>query len=301
MRTRTFGTTSFRGHSDLLKYCTAASTVGLMWIAGCSSDTDAVVTPDGATGGVAAGGSTGDLAAGGSTGGAPADETNPNSGGNTQADNSQSIAGEAAMTQGGTGQGGTSAIAGASGLVGGATATAPCPAYNAAGGVLITPPSNDFESDITEWTTMTGNSSALSLKQSAASACLGSSYLACDGATRSGAWDGPKLMILPYVVVGHQYVATLAARFDPDNAPVAAGTIKLSTVNACVDSTIATAFRNLEQATTSSDWVRLSGTVEPVLAGCEELSEVTVYVETDADNQAYSIDIDDFQLWDVTP
>ena len=308
MNTKTLGPTSLHWQSDLLKCCTIVGTVGLVWIAGCSADTAKIsnvlgcVAPAldagaGGTGGGAAAGAT----AGDSTGGAAAGAANTDSGGSAQADTSQAMAGTATTTQGGAGQGGTSALTGTGGLVGGASAAATCPAYDATGGVLVTPPSNGFESDITDWTTMTGKSASLSRQQSATSACEGTWYLACDGASRSGPWDGPKFIILPYVVVGHQYAVTVAARFDPENAPAAAGTIIFSTVNACSDSSVATVFRNLQRATTLSDWVRLSGTVEPVLEGCSQLSEVTVYVESDSVDQPYSIDVNDFQLWDVTP
>lgn len=272
-----------------------------MWITGCASDNDPIAAAGGSTAGTATGGSTVGAAAGGSTAGTATGGASQGSGGSSQVDNSQAQAGETAMAQGGAGQGGSSAVAGAGGLAGGATVNANCPAYRSTGGVLITPPSNDFELDIATWTTMTGKASSISRKQLANSACQGSSYLTCDGATRSGAWDGPKLMILPYLVVGHQYLVTVAARFDPENAPAAAGTLILSTVNACLDSTVSTAFKNLERTTTISDWVRLSGTVEPMLTGCSELSETTIYLETDTLTQAYSIEVDDFQLWDVTP
>lgn len=148
---------------------------------------------------------------------------------------------------------------------------------------------------------MTGKTDSLKRMQSAANACQGASYLVCDGATRSGGWDGPKLDMLTQVVAGHQYAVSVAARFDPENAPATAGALTLSAAMACTDSTVATAFRRLQEGITTTDWIRLTGTLQPGLAGCTQLSEVTVYVETDVALKAYSIDLDDFQLWDVTP
>jgi hypothetical protein len=165
---------------------------------------------------------------------------------------------------------------------------------------LVTPPSNGFESDNADWTTMTGKVNSLVRKQMTPSTCQGAWYLTCDGVSRGGPWDGPKINLVPYVVPGHEYLVTLAARFAPENAPSAASSIVLSTVNACSDSSVSTKFRRLQADTTRTDWVRLTGTVMTTLTGCAQLSEVTIYVETDAANQTNSIDIDDFQVIDMT-
>ncbi len=339
MRTKSTSKALVHRQSILLKSCTIVSAIGLVWTAGCSADSEnspfgpesagrgggvptvkggttgaggaggaqhgaaagatAIQSSGGASGSAGMQAGTAGATAGGSNSGSQAGAANPSSGGNAQAGSSQAIAG-AATSQGGAGQGGTSAMSGAGGLVGGATGTAICPAYNGTGGVLLTPPSNGFESDIVAWTTMSENPSALSRKQMAPSSCQGSWYLACDGASRGGSWDGPKLMILPYVLPGHEYVVTLAARFDPENAPPTPRALILSTVNACSDASVSTKFKRLHLETTLTDWMRFSGTVRSTLEGCTQLSEVTIYVETDAIDQTYSIDVDDFQLWDVT-
>jgi hypothetical protein len=47
--------------------------------------------------------------------------------------------------------------------------------------------------------------------------------------------------------------------------------------------------------------VRFSGTLVTGLSGCNAFLAITVYVETEAAAVANTIDVDDFQLIDVTP
>jgi hypothetical protein len=233
------------------------------------------------------GGGTGSESAGGET--SASTETTGGSG----------ATGGAPQATGGTGN------AAAAGGSAGSTGTFSCLPYDSHGtaGALLTPPSSGFESGLGNWTTVSGNASSLSWSQGATNACEGSAYLVCNGARRLEAWDGPAIDVLPYLVAGHQYIVTLAARFDPALAPTTSAVIHLMTSRGCTDSSVATIYSLLQEAVAApaKGWLRLSGTLHNNLSDCAQPKSLLVYVETDAAGRDFSLDVDDIQLWDVTP
>jgi hypothetical protein len=164
----------------------------------------------------------------------------------------------------------------------------------------MTPPSNGFESNITGWSTLSATAGANSRVTGSSSACLGSAYLACDGTKRSGAWDGPSINVFSYLVSGHTYIVTLAARFDPKNAPSAAKPLIFSAVVTCNSTSVSAGYTHLQQIDTLTSWTRFSGTLPTTLTNCTSVATVGVYVETNSTEATYSIDVDDFQFIDVT-
>ena len=117
-------------------------------------------------------------------------------------------------------------------------------------------------------------------------------------------WDSPQIDVLPYVVVGNQYAVSLATRFDPANSPTSSSTIALNVAAQCTDLRVPVTFNVLQQLDISpnGDWTRMSGKFQASMDNCSQLSNLYVYVSTNETNVPYaSIDVDDFQLWDVTP
>ena len=225
-----------------------------------------------ATGGVGVGGNTNTTATGGAATGGVASTT-----GGTRA------------ATGGAPTGGTTAAGG----------TNSCPRYAGTGGSVITPPSNGFEANITGWVMLSGVANALSIVSSSTSACLGSAYLACDGTKRSGAWDGPTISVFSYLTSGHTYKVTLAARFDPQNAPSAAKPLTLSVGVTCTSTSVSAGYTHLQQTDTLKSWTRFTGTLPTTLTNCTSISDVFVYLETNSTEATYSINVDDFQLVDT--
>jgi len=225
--------------------------------------------------------------------------------GGTTAVTTEATGGASPATSGATGgstaQGGTGNATGSGGSAG-ATVTVNCPAYTSGtGDTLITPPSTGFESGLGSWTSTSEVASKVSLTQGATTACEGTSYLVCNGAARSASWDGPAIDVLPYVVAGHQYTVALAARVDPASSPTSGMTLRLTTGIMCTNSSSPATYSDL-YISTSRDWNRMSGKFQASMDNCSQLAHLYVYVSTNETNAPYaSIDVDDFQLWDVTP
>ena len=202
-------------------------------------------------------------------------------------------------------QGGSTAATGGVAHTGGSAAggasLGPCPMYLGTGGNIMTPPSNDFDSDTSGWAMISQTTWPISLVSGVADACTGSSYMECDGSGRLQSWDGPAINVFPYLVANHKYVVTLAARFSPKSAPSSGSAIMmLSQVVVCTDTTIAASYTHIGQQSVSTTWTRFSGTLTTALAGCNILSSTGVYVETEAAAAANTIDVDNFELIDVT-
>jgi hypothetical protein len=194
---------------------------------------------------------------------------------------------------GGVGTGGTVAATGGT--------NNSCPAYTGTSGTLITPPTNGFEANTTNWILLSGTTGSVSRVTNASSACEGSSYLSCDGTKRSGNWDGPSVAVLSYLVSGHTYAFTLAARFTPQNAPTSAKPLIMSAEVACTSTSVTTGYTHVQQTDTLTTWVRFSGTLPTTLTNCTSVSKVIVYLETlNSAEATFSIDIDDFRLIDTT-
>jgi len=293
---------------------------GMTATGGAAQGTGGIVAKGGsaATGGVgitggakATGGVTGILQGGsvatggvGITGGAKA------TGGVTSVSQGGSVAtggvGIAGSTQGGTpATGGSSQSATGGAATGGAAtggaatggSTSTCPKYTGTGGSTLTPPSNGFESNSTGWSMLSG--AAVSVTSSTSS-CVGSKYLLAEGSKRAKEWDGPAVSLLSYLVSGHVYKVTLAARFDPQNAPSAAKPLTFSAVVSCTSTSVAAVYTHIQAIDTLTTWTRFSGTLPTTLTNCTSISGISVYLETATAEAAYSIDVDDFQLIDAT-
>jgi hypothetical protein len=117
---------------------------------------------------------------------------------------------------------------------------------------------------------------------------------------RSAEWDGPALEVLPYVVAGHTYVVSVAARFDPTEPAPSDKTLRLAASKTCTDATVAVTYGHLNEKISTGSWLRLTGTFKVELAGCSQLSRLVVYVETTAGAKTSSIQLDDFQFYDMT-
>lgn len=215
------------------------------------------------------------------------------------------------ISQGGTqsapSQGGTTAVQGGASQTGGAhtggASPLPCPPYvGGSPGTIVTPPSNSFESSMTGWSTVSERSTLLSLVEGSSDACQGSGYLQCAGSGRQAAWDGPALNVLQYLLPGHTYEASVAARFDPQSPPDAgvAGVL-FSMALYCSDSSVSTTYRQIMVGATSTNWFRLTGPLLTSLTGCPSLSRLVVYVESDSTAATNTLQIDDFILIDTTP
>ena len=194
-----------------------------------------------------------------------------------------------------TATGGITATGGAT-ATGGTTATG-CK-YAGTGGSVVTPPSNDFESNSTGWAMLSGR--AVSRVTGSSNACVGAAYLLGAGSNRAGEWDGPAIGVLTYLVSGHTYKVTIAARFDPQNAPSAAKPLIFSAAVSCTSTSVSAGYSHLQQTDTLTTWTRFSGTLPTTLTNCTSISKVQAYVETNTAEAAFSINVDDFQWIDVT-
>ena len=249
-----------------------------------------------ATGGVGVGGNTNTTATGGAATGGVASTTGGTGAATGGAPTGGAATGGVASTTGGTRAATGGAPTGGTTAAGG---TNSCPRYAGTGGSVITPPSNGFEANITGWVMLSGVANALSIVSSSTSACLGSAYLACDGTKRSGAWDGPTISVFSYLTSGHTYKVTLAARFDPQNAPSAAKPLTLSVGVTCTSTSVSAGYTHLQQTDTLKSWTRFTGTLPTTLTNCTSISDVFVYLETNSTEATYSINVDDFQLVDT--
>jgi hypothetical protein len=203
---------------------------------------------------------------------------------------------------GGVGVGG--AGVGASAAVGGATtdptpvgtagAAGLCPANTEIIGKLLTPPSNGFETDALNWTTKAQRPNAISTS-SVTGACERNSFLTCQGAQRSAEWDGPALEVISYTTVGRTYGVSVAARFDPNEPAPSVKLLRLSAAVTCSDTT----YSHLNEKVSNGSWVRLGGIIRTDAATCPTPRSIIVYVETDVGAKTSSIQIDDFQLYEI--
>jgi hypothetical protein len=115
-------------------------------------------------------------------------------------------------------------------------------------------------------------------------------------------WDGPSINILPYVLPNHKYVITAAARFIPKDIPTAgAATMSFSEVLVCSDSSVSPLYVHVSEQTTTTNWARFRGNLVTTLPNCTELISIGIYFETDAAAALSTIEVDNFQLIDVTP
>ena len=251
-----------------------------------------------------AGGSTNLPSVGGKSAVGGASRTTQGSGGTvsgTGGDTSSAQGGATPLATGGAPATGGAIATG--GSPGGGDSSGPCPAYTGTGGSVVTPPSNSFDSSVTGWST-TAEMTAPLVAVTTGWSCEGTGHLLCNGSGRSGGsngWDGPGINLLPYLVAGHQYVVTVAARFDPANAPSSGGALTLVVALACADSSVTAIYANLQQSPATTSWIRLTGNLPaPTMSGCTNLMKEFMYVQSDDSDSTRSIDLDDFRLIDVT-
>jgi hypothetical protein len=220
------------------------------------------------------------------------------------ADSSQGgSSGEGGFAQSGTKTtpGGTTGSTGGTPGAGGVTLNASCPAYVGAGGNIVTPPSNDFENDASGWATISQATKPLSIVKDA-TACSGIGYMQCDGAARMQNWDGPSIEVLPYLIANHKYVVTATARFVPKDVPsTGAATLSLSQVLVCSDENIKPLYVHINEQTATTNWTRFHGNLMTTIPSCPSIVAIGIYFESDAAAALSTIDIDNFQLIDVTP
>lgn len=129
-------------------------------------------------------------------------------------------------------------------------------------------------------------------------ACIGAGYLT-SGTNRQGGWDGPVVSLLPYLIAGHSYNVTVAARFNSATLPTSERTIGLTTVIACSETEIF--YTPLQKTKTISNWVRLQSAA-PIKfppSVCADPKMMSVYVETEDSDMGLAIDVDDFRLFDM--
>ncbi len=272
---------------------TLGAAAAFLWLDGCSLQSfDYMHRPATSLGGSSAARGAGGAGASGS-GGAKGDAAGAGMGGGGYRDpygseagdgNSMESGGAPALTSGG----------------GGLTADATCLAYTGATGLLLKPPSTGFEEGI-GWTTVSSHPTALTRVESVDDACEGSAYLTCDGTARTAGWDGPAVELLGYVTLGHKYAVSVVTRFTPASAPTVAKLMGLTISMSCSDPAVAPTFNRLLQKSAFTNWTRFSGQFEATLAGCADPSRIVAYVETDAIDMSYSIDVDDFLIYDITP
>lgn len=278
----------------------------MAWLTGCSLDDQYERGRGGSQAAVGASAGAG-MAAGASSGGSPASGGFVNTGG-TLLSSPSTINGGAGVdattgaAAGGAGSSneGTGSHAGSTNSTSTTTWSIACPAHNGTGGVLLTPPSNDFELTLGTWTRLAGDS-GVSRVDGDGTACEGSGYLTCDGATRvGGGWDGPAIDVLPYMVPGHTYDVSAVIRFNPSSAPSAQRKVGLSQDVVCEDGI---GKRNpVQHVLTTSSWARVRNATPLKFPpkGCLTVSRMRFYVETSEEEGSLSIDIDDFRLIDTT-
>ncbi|MGC4065173.1 MAG: carbohydrate binding domain-containing protein [Polyangiaceae bacterium] len=222
------------------------------------------------------------------------------SGGSTSSSTSQGGTAGTSTSGGGSTAAGGASTGGTSGTVGTTTPVGSC-TYVPGTGRLLKPPTNSFEVDTGDWSTTSANFSAISLVQGDGHACDGSSYITCNGAARTGAWDGPAIELLSYVTPGHEYLVTVAARFNQATTLTSAKPLIMSTAAHCVDTNVKPVFSRVQQRGAYTNWVRFTSTIVVEMAGCTtDLSRFVLYLETDDTAATQSIDVDDFQILDLT-
>lgn len=163
---------------------------------------------------------------------------------------------------------------------------------------MLTPPSTSFEVNITGWSLVNQNTSALSKGQGNGNACDGSYYLAVDGSVRGNDWNGPLLDLTPYIVQGRTYAVTVAARFEPASAPTTASGLTLVCHRKCSDGT--ESFSPGATLTSTYEWVRFSESLLASTSGCPALTAMRVYVQTDVAHKSNSLHVDDFRIYDMS-
>jgi hypothetical protein len=244
------------------------------------------------TGGTENGDSGGTAGAGG--------ESDPTKGGSSGA-GGKAQGGATSSPGGTTGPAGGALQTGGTAGAGGVTLNGSCPAYVGNGGSVVTPPSNDFDTEAFEWATVSQTAAPISIVTDA-TACSGTGYLKCDGSGRMQNWDGPAIEVLPYLLPNHKYVVTAAARFVPKDIP-SAGTASMSfsQVVICGDSAVSPLYVHINEQPTTTNWARFRGNLITTLPNCTEVVSIGLYFETDAAAALSTIEIDNFQLIDVTP
>lgn len=79
--------------------------------------------------------------------------------------------------------------------------------------------------------------------------------------------------------------------------------MRLVLAKACAEDSVSTAYASLTTKVVGTEWTRLvvSNSFNMSMPGCSTVRKAFLYVETEgAENATRSIDVDDFQLWDVT-
>ncbi|MGE5785116.1 MAG: hypothetical protein ACM3ZE_11015 [Myxococcales bacterium] len=267
-------------------------TIALAWVTSCSlRNLDELGPGDSAAGGQTSNGGGSGLG-GFTTGG----------GNNLSGGSIGTGGGTPSLGGGGSAQGGVTAAGGIN-ATGGTTGKQLCPVYTSTGGTLVTPPSNDFENEAVEWSTTTEQAFIVSTPVDPDNACLGTRYLSCDGTSRKNANDGPGIDIVKYVNPNHLYTFNLAVRFSPKEALTSSGYIKITVAKACQEATVQIQYVPLTSKTVGTTWTRivLPTPFSPALANCNTLKKLFIYAETESTDASRTIEIDDFQLWDVTP
>jgi hypothetical protein len=206
-------------------------------------------------------------------------------------------------TSSGGSSGGTTGLGGAAagGTGGSASTTTPAGtcSYVPSTGQLLKPPTNSFEVDIADWSTTSATTTAISLVQGDGQACDGSAYITCNGAARSGAWDGPAVELLSYVKPGHRYLVSVAGRFNQATTLTAAKLLIMSTAAHCADAAVKPLFSRVLQRGAFTNWIRFTSEITVEMPGCTDLSRFVLYLETEEPEATQSIDVDDFQLLEV--
>lgn len=282
------------------------SLLGFACLVGCSLQDFSALTNGGAPGvggeqpatggGQAHQGGNGTSAGTSSTGGLASEGGASNMGGVSSEGGASGTAG--ASNTGGVATGGTSASSTVAAF--GGSDTKGC-AFAEAGGQLVVPPSQGFETGLQGWTTTSQRTTALTRYAGNGNNCEGDWYVTLDGVQRNAEWDGAALEVNSYVKVGHTYRYSIAVRQTP--ATYAAEVrFKLTVSRACSSPVYEDI---LPQVPINKDWVRLTKDFTLALPGdcsTSSLTSVKLYVATHETGKPYtSFDLDDFRLIDVTP
>jgi hypothetical protein len=175
-------------------------------------------------------------------------------------------------------------------------------AFTATGGQLLKPPSNGFEVDLGGWTTTAQSSFSISRILGSGTNCEGNAYLTIDGSLRVQNWDGPCIDVKPYVQMGRKYQFTAAVRQSP-SATAIPKQMQVTIAKKCSNpSTLEPTYEPVAVKTVSTNWTRITGQFTIELPGCNDFGTLQTYIQTQETQPPYaSIDVDDFQLYDVTP
>lgn len=254
-------------------------------------------------GGRASGGTTSTSNEGGTTGNSGAAGQSSGNGGSGGMPPTSGGAGGTSATSGGSGGtpatngGATTSSAGAAGE----PVTDPrCPGYAAPGGVLLTPPSSDFETDGT-WTTVTAKACTRTASSGSTDGCQGGYYLTCS--TRKAAFDGPQFTVpAASLFAGRRYYVTALARYSPATAPTDVGPLVVTANYRCLASTQQSINLGTTQFTTS-DWVRVGGLLPAITCDASSLDSLYFSVQTLTTKPAPAyyepLDVDDFRVFDL--